>query len=197
MKVLLLCRYPRLGASSRLRSYQYLPALAEHSIQVTVSPLFSESYLALFYDLGRKRPRDLLAAYWSRLTQLFKARQYDLLWIEKELFPWRPATVEIILNKLGIPYRVVYDDAVFHRYDQSSSLWVQKFLGNKIDRVMVSAAMVAVGNGYLGDRAKAAGVRSIIHLPTVVDTQCYKLKAVTETMPFTAGWIGLPTTARY
>ncbi|MCG7947610.1 MAG: glycosyltransferase family 1 protein, partial [Candidatus Thiodiazotropha taylori] len=43
MKVLLLSRYPRLGASSRLRSYQYLPGLAENGIEVTVPPLFSEA----------------------------------------------------------------------------------------------------------------------------------------------------------
>jgi glycosyltransferase involved in cell wall biosynthesis len=197
MKVLLLCRYPRLGASSRLRSYQYLPELAEHGIQVTVSPLFSEAYLELFYRSGSKRPRDLLSAYWSRLVQLFNARHYDLLWIEKELFPWLPATVERLLDGLGIPFIVDYDDAIFHRYDQSSSLWIRKLLGKKIDRVMASAAMVMVGNDYLGDRAKAAGARRILHLPTVVDTKRYKQKVATEANPFTIGWIGSPTTARY
>jgi glycosyltransferase involved in cell wall biosynthesis len=197
MNILLLCRYPRLGASSRLRSFQYLPALAEHGIQVTVSPLFSENYLELFYRSGRKRPRDLISAYGGRLKQLFKARHYDLLWVEKELFPWLPATVEVLLGRFGIPFIVDYDDAIFHRYDHSSSLWIRKLLGKKIDRVMLSAAMVTVGNDYLGDRAKAAGARSVMHLPTVVDTQRYKLKVTTQSQPFTIGWIGSPTTARY
>ncbi|MCZ6596580.1 MAG: glycosyltransferase family 1 protein, partial [Planctomycetota bacterium] len=39
MRVLLLSRYGELGASSRMRSYQYLPALERAGIDVTVAPL--------------------------------------------------------------------------------------------------------------------------------------------------------------
>lgn len=197
MNILLLCRYPRQGASSRLRSYQYLPELEKRGIQVTVSPLFSEDYLEVFYHSGRKRPADLLAAYWQRLKQLFKVKAYDLLWVEKELFPWLPAIAETSLDSLGIPFLVDYDDAIFHRYDQASSAWVRKLLGRKIDRVMASARLVTVGNDYLAERARVAGARRVMQLPTVVDTRRYSLKTVDDSTPFTIGWIGSPTTVGY
>ncbi|MCG7896760.1 MAG: glycosyltransferase family 4 protein [Candidatus Thiodiazotropha taylori] len=197
MKVLLLSRYPRLGASSRLRSYQYLPGLAENGIEVTVSPLFSEAYLEDFYASGSKRPAALLSAYWGRMRQLFKAGEFDLLWLEKELFPWMPAWVEQLLKRLGIRLLVDYDDAIFHRYDQSGSALVRTLLGSKIDRVMASATLVTAGNDYLAKRAEAAGAPRVMQLPTVLDVARYRLKAVSEHSPFTVGWIGSPTTAGY
>lgn len=197
MKVLLLSRYPRLGASSRLRSYQYLPGLAENGIEVTVSPLFSEAYLEDFYVSGSKRPAALLSAYWGRMRQLFKAGDFDLLWLEKELFPWMPAWVEQLLKRLGIRLLVDYDDAIFHRYDQSGSALVRTLLGSKIDRVMASATLVTAGNDYLAKRAEAAGAPRVMQLPTVLDVARYQPKAVSEHSPFTVGWIGSPTTAGY
>ena len=197
MRVLLLCRYPRMGASSRLRSYQYLPSLVEAGIEVTVSPLFSEDYLETFYRSGSKRPGYLAEAYWLRLKQLFKAKKYDLLWLEKELFPWLPAIAERLLDRIGVPYLVDYDDAIFHRYDKSSSRWLRLLLGRKIDRVMAGARVVTAGNDYLANRAKMAGARRVMHLPTVVDTGRYTAKTVSDSEPFTIGWIGSPTTARY
>ena len=197
MKVLLLSRYPRLGASSRLRSYQYLPGLAGNGIEVTVSPLFSEAYLEDFYALGKKRPAALFSAYWARLKQLLKAGDFDLLWVEKELFPWLPAYMEQLLKRLGIPLMVDYDDAIFHRYDQSGSSLVRTLLGKKIDRVMASATLVTAGNDYLAKRAEAAGAPRVMRLPTVLDVSRYQPKTVSEHSPFTVGWIGSPTTAGY
>ncbi|MEW8626798.1 MAG: glycosyltransferase family 4 protein [Candidatus Thiodiazotropha sp.] len=197
MKVLLLSRYPRLGASSRLRSYQYLPGLAGSGIEVTVSPLFSEAYLEDFYASGKKRPGALFSAYWARLKQLLNAGDFDLLWVEKELFPWLPAYVEQLLKRLGIPLMVDYDDAIFHRYDQSGSSLVRTLLGKKIDRVMASATLVTAGNDYLAKRAEAAGAPRVMRLPTVLDVSRYQPKTVSEHSPFAVGWIGSPTTAGY
>ena len=45
MKVLYLARYGRLGASSRVRGYQYLPYLREAGLDITVAPLLPDAYL--------------------------------------------------------------------------------------------------------------------------------------------------------
>ena len=87
MKILLLSRYGPLGASSRVRSYQYLPYLKAHGIDVTVSPLLGDEYLRKFY-FGRVNHLTVrIAPYFRRLIELLKTRKFDLLWIEKELFP--------------------------------------------------------------------------------------------------------------
>ncbi|MCU7850083.1 MAG: glycosyltransferase family 4 protein [Candidatus Thiodiazotropha sp. (ex Lucinoma kastoroae)] len=197
MKILLLTRYTRMGASSRLRSYQYLPFLKNSGIDVTVSPLFSDAYLKAFYGAGSKSPSLVLKAYWKRLKQLIQIQKFDLLWIEYEIFPWLPATFEQMIKRRGIPYTVDYDDAIFHRYDHASSTLIRYILGKKIDHVMRHSALVTAGNSYLVARAKVAGANHVMQLPTVVDTSRYRCKNATDNAYFTVGWIGSPTTAPY
>lgn len=45
MKMLMLPRYGVLGASSRLRTLQYVPALRAAGIDVEVSPLLNDAYV--------------------------------------------------------------------------------------------------------------------------------------------------------
>src|SRR5690554_2952057 len=157
MKVLLLSKYPRMGASSRLRSLQYLPALAEDGIEVTVSSLFDEDYLAELYGRGRRAKLRSLMSYLKRFFAFLTVFRYDVLWIEYEVFPYLPAFAERLLRLLNKPYVVDYDDAVFHNYDRSGSRLIRAFLGNKIDAVMRNAACVVAGNDYLALRARQAG----------------------------------------
>ena len=117
MKILLLSRYGRMGASSRLRSYQYLPVLKKHGFEIDVAPLLDNSYLTNLYGGGKKKKIYIIQKYLDRFLKLLNCHKYDLLWIEKELFPWLPSWVEEFLARLGVKYIVDYDDAVFHRYD--------------------------------------------------------------------------------
>ena len=111
MKCLLLSRYSRLGASSRVRSYQYLPYLEAHGINVSVAPLLGDTYIRNLYA---GRPADwatVVASYYRRIRHLFESWRFDLVWIEYELLPWLPAWGEFLLAFLRIPYVVDYDDA--------------------------------------------------------------------------------------
>lgn len=197
MNVLLLSRYGRLGASSRIRSYQYLPHLESQGIHVTVAPFFEDKYIENLYA-GRGRGLDLvLEAYLRRLRAVFQSAKFDLVWVEYETFPWMPACFELLLSILHTPYVVDFDDAVFHRYDLHPNYFVRMFLGRKIDHVMRRAAAVIVGNDYLLARARRAGAKSVVYLPSVVDLKRYaEVKEVNNDV-FTIGWIGSPATVRY
>ena len=197
MKVLLLSRYGPLGASSRVRSYQYLPYLKAHGIDITVSALLGGDYLRKFYSGRVNHLTARIGPYFRRLIELLKARKFDLLWIEKELFPWFPSWGEMLIARLGIPYVVDYDDAIFHNYDTHSNILIRKLLGNKIDAVMRNAALVSAGNEYLMARAKKAGARRVEYLPTVVDLERYSVRDNAENSVFTIGWIGTPHTVKY
>jgi len=122
MRILLLTRYDRLGASSRVRMLQYTPYLDSSGWLVDRAAFFSNAYLEQLYA-GKPWWKESLLAYWRRIRVVFRAGRYDLLWIEKELFPFLPAGVERLLRLLGIPYMVDYDDALFHRYDRHSSIF--------------------------------------------------------------------------
>ena len=45
----MLSRYDRQGASSRLRTMQYVPLLAEAGIEVDIAPFFGNDYLERLY----------------------------------------------------------------------------------------------------------------------------------------------------
>ena len=196
MKILLCSRYGGQGASSRIRYLQYLPYFRSQGAEVTVVPLFSDDYVRALYEGGARR-QEVLVGYWRRLRALIGARRFDVVIVEKELFPFLPAVAERLLRVMGVPYVVDYDDALFHRYDRHPSALVRALLGRKIDAVMRHAAVVVAGNDYLADRARQAGAPRIEVIPTVVDTERYQLRPDVEAATPVVGWIGTPMTSRY
>lgn len=195
MKLTILPRYDRLGASSRLRILQYLPDLAAAGLEPDLAPFFSDDYLLRLYA-GQSPRAAALKAYLRRLGPLRRARSADLIWIEKEALPWLPWGVERALLPKHVPLVTDYDDAVFHRYDLHRSAMVRRVLGQKLDRLMAASALVTAGNGYLADRARAAGAPRVEIVPTVVDIDAYGLRPATGAadMAPVIGWIGTPST---
>jgi glycosyltransferase involved in cell wall biosynthesis len=195
MRLLMLPRYAPLGASSRLRMYQYLPALREAGFEVAMSPLFGDAYVRALY--ARQRAwSEVLRGYAGRIVAQLSSASFDAVWIEKELLPWLPASAERLRGRPAVV--VDYDDAVFHRYDQHRSALVRRLLGRRIDTVMRNADLVTAGNGYLADRATAAGCTWVERLPTVVDRERYSPGPPSdEGSPVVIGWIGSPATAQY
>jgi len=196
-RVLVLSKYPRMGASSRLRTLQYLPLLEQQGFEFTVRSLFDEKYLEKLYADG-SRSRLAVSKYYSkRLLTLFSLWRYDLVWIEKEIFPYLPAFSEQFLALIGKKYIVDYDDAIFHNYDLSRNKPIQILLANKIDKVMKHSSHVIAGNHYLAARAKSAGAKNIQLIPTVVDHLRYEQCKVRTDGVLTVGWIGSPSTQKY
>ena len=173
MNCLLLSRYGRLGASSRMRFYQYLPFLESQRIHVETAALLDDSYIRNINSGNSTDWPSILGSYMQRVRSLARSRQFDLVWVEAEIFPWLPHWAELWLSWKRLPYVVDYDDAAFHRYDLHSVKAVRWLLGRKIDQVMKRAALVVAGNSYLANRARQAGSGRIVILPTVVDLRRY------------------------
>lgn len=193
----MLPRYGPLGASSRLRMFQYVPALESAGIQVRVAPLLDDAYVRGLHG-GSVPVSSILRGYAERLSALVSLQDCDAVWLEKEALPWMPSWLELALLGTRLPLIVDYDDAVFHRYDQHGNPLVRRLLGRKIDAVMRRADLVTAGNGYLAERAASAGCRRVERLPTVVDLDRYRVAG--ERMrdgPVVIGWIGSPSTAGY
>jgi glycosyltransferase involved in cell wall biosynthesis len=197
VKVLLFSRYGTLGASSRLRSYQYLPTLKRSGIEITPLPLLDNSYLTGLYAGKRKNIVKIISAYFRRVWGIIQTNRFDLIWVEKELLPWIPSWFEFHLTRQVIPFIVDYDDATFHLYDLNSHYLLRRFLGRKIDQIMRKARLVMAGNRYLAQRAARAGAGWIEIIPTVIDLKRYRVTPVRQRTTFTIGWVGSPTTAGY
>lgn len=198
MKVLALTRYGRLGASSRLRTLQFLPELARFDLDITVSCLFDDELLRKKNFSGKYGAIGIMRAYGNRLRWLLRRKQFDLLWIEKEALPWVPPLFEEVLLA-GTPYLLDYDDAVFHNYDLHRLFFVRWLLGRRIDRLMKRASLVIGGNDYLVQRARNSGAARVEYVPTVIDWSRYEAatsERVSTESPCIV-WIGSPSTLKY
>jgi len=197
LRVLALTRYSRRGASSRLRFEQFVPGLAALGIDVTLAPLLDDRFLERRYAGSGLDIVALAGAYASRARRRFRREPWDVVWLEKEAFPWLPDVVERALTRPDVPVVVDFDDAWFHRYDLNARWAVRAALGRKLDAVMRRATVVCAGNEYIADRARRAGASRVVIVPTVVDLSRYGPAPPTSKGPFTVGWIGTPLTATY
>lgn len=202
LKLLVLTRYSDLGASSRLRFFQYYPHLRNLGIKVEHDCLISNSLLKRKYRVGSYGFFPLLRAYIGHIKIILKCRSFDVVWVEKELLPWFPYWIEKLLLSNTV-YILDYDDAVFHNYDKHSSKLVRFIYGKKIDRLMAGASLVVCGNEYLASRARTAGSASVQIIPTVINLNRYsidraKIDALSSEI-FSARivWVGTPSTEKY
>ncbi len=197
MKVLYLTKYPRRGASSRMRSYQYFPLLEKDGFEVTVSPFFDDEYLELLYAKKNISKVKIASFYLNRFKKLFSIYKFDRIIIEKELFPYFFSWFEKIFFVLNIKYIVDYDDAIFHNYDLHPNKIIRFLLKNKIGNVMKYSNHVLAGNDYLANKAKKSGAKKISIHPTVIDTDLYNCAIKIKIEKLIIGWIGSPTTYKY
>ena len=201
MNICCLTRYDDLGASSRLRFGQYIRPLAAliPGLQVNRQSLLDAGYLRRKYA-QLSTAGSAAAGYLRRLGHLLRGPRPDLWWVEKELAPWLPASVERALLA-GAPYVLDLDDAIFHNYDRHRLAVVRRLWGRKIDRLMAGAALVVAGNRYLAARAEAAGAKWVEILPTVIDLARYPVPApraaAAPGAPITLVWIGSPASVHY
>jgi len=197
LNILLLSRYGPRGASSRVRFYQYVPALEAAGHSVTVAPFFDDDYLDRLYAARPRAWGNIVNSYVRRMASARRGADADLVWLEGEAFPWWPAALERVFGPRR-PFVVDYDDAAFHRYDRHRFFMVRAALSRKIDAVMRRAALVVAGNDYIADRARRAGARRVERLPSVVDTDRFApAPGPRPSRPFTVGWVGTPSTQKY
>tara|TARA_R110002049_G_scaffold309261_1_gene519370 strand:- start:163 stop:1176 length:1014 start_codon:yes stop_codon:yes gene_type:complete len=171
---------------------QYLPHLAAAGLEVRVESLFDANYLEQMYA-GRRSFGTLSKSLLRRMRQV--REQADVVWLEKEALPWFPWIVEHLFWPRNIPVVTDYDDAIFHRYDQSRYRVIRSLLGQKIDNVMRASTVVVAGNRYLAHRAANAGANRVEIVPTVVDMEQYHRGfAQRKDERVRVGWIGTPET---
>ena len=118
MKILMLPRYGREGASSRYRMYNYVPHLESEGFTCESYEMLGNDYLRRRYAGRRRFVWYIASAYARRLAKVIRAESHDLIWLEKEAFPYLPSWFESRHLRSSTPYVVDYDDADFHNYDQ-------------------------------------------------------------------------------
>ena len=182
-------KYDSLGASSRVRTLQYLENLSSE-FSVSISPLISNKALKLkyqnskiyqlYYILGMIK-RSFITLVRSRL------RLDNLTIVEKELFPWIPFFIE----RLFLPKNFIIDadDAIFHNYDDVP------WLRDKHPKLAARASKIHVGNNYLAAFYEQYN-QNIEIIRTSINVKNYKRRVALKALPVIV-WIGSPSTSKY
>ncbi len=191
MRILMLPRYTTRGASSRYRFWQYVPGLRRAGHEVDIKPLMSDGYLTELYGTGRRGWRWLAAGYAARFLDVLRAKQYDAVLCEHEVFPFLPAAAEMIFSKRNARFILDYDDAPHCKYER----W--PLLRRKIGRLMAAAETVVVGNSELEGYAREFTAHVTV-IPTVVNLSNYpNHQEAALSSRIRIAWIGTPMTANY
>ena len=201
LSVLFLTRYPVEGASSRYRVYQYLPYLEDEGIACTVQSFMDARMYRLSLSAGHTGMKVWLTlqAVLRRLRVLTRHRQFDVIYMQRELFPLGPALVERILKRRGAVLVYDYDDALFIK-KASHFNPVATFLRSpgKVRQLFRLVDCTVAGNDWLRDAAREEG-GSAITLEVAEDTSRYigPQEKFGQDRPLTIGWLGSPSTAYY
>jgi glycosyltransferase involved in cell wall biosynthesis len=191
----MLSRYGRLGASSRQRCLLFAEPLQRRGLTVAENHLLSDAYLLRLYANRPRRRIEIVGRYASRVLALLGSAQSDIVWLEKEALPWMPAWIERLL--IGRRTLIVdFDDGWHLKYSGCDARWHARLVARKLEELARRADVVLVANSELLRWAYEAGARNVLHMPTVVDVDRYRVAAEPDG-PFTIGWIGTPANLRY
>lgn len=199
MKVLFLTRYPVDGASSRYRVFQYLPHWRAQGHEVEVQSFMDSDMYALSLKPGRTGAKIVatLRAVMRRLWALRRWRDYDALYLQRELLPFGPPLIERWLKRRGAVLFFDYDDALFikkaSRYNPLATFLRSPEKTREMFRLV---DCTVAGNNWLRDAARAeGGVAETVEVAE--DTARIPMRHADPDTPLTIGWLGSPSTVKY
>ncbi len=200
MKVLFLVQTSEIGPASRYRVYQYLDYLKTKDIKATVSPAISAKHFFRIY--GATNPwRKILYFIFViivRLKDIFRVKQYDVVFIQREILPQLFPVFEKIISILNKNIIFDFDDAIFLVPPQRHNFIYKFRCTNNIKEIIKMSKYVIAGNEYLKSYALEFN-RQVSVIPTAIDTNkfCLKSKRFHRPDKITIGWIGTMHTLFY
>jgi glycosyltransferase involved in cell wall biosynthesis len=202
LKVLALAPYPEQAASTRFRIAQFIPLLRQHGIVCELKPFISNEQFARLYHkdrLGRNALGLVLAAA-ARTVELLSARQWDVVFIQREAALVGPPWFErMIANVFRKPIVLDLDDPLWIHYTSPvyGRLGSRLRCLNKTGELIRRAAHVVCGNDLIAAHVSRMGMPASV-LPTIVDTRKFAPQASRQPVrPPVIGWIGTHTTLPY
>lgn len=194
MKITFFPKYDISGASSRYRTFQYLPYFEKYNLKYEVFPFFDYKHIEAINRGKRLSVLRISIYFFKRIFHILSVKKNNLLFIEKELIPYFPPVLEWYLSIRKIKFILDYDDAVIHNYDESPNFIIRSFLSKKIPYIQKKASAVVNGSYYLQNLSLKNNKNSF-YIPTSLDINKYKLekKNINE---FIIGWIGSNSTSK-
>ncbi len=200
-KILVLCPHP-IGyvPGQRLKYEQYFDIFRENGYDITVSPFMSESFQKIVYEKGKLIQKIFwtIIGYAKRIFDLFRIRNYNLVYVFLWVAPFAPPIFEKLTRKLA--KRLIYDidDLVFLNPPSSTNPLIHYLRSPKNHiSLMKSADHVITCTPYLDNFVRQYN-RSTTDISSTVNTEVYKPKNNYGIKnKFVIGWSGSHSTSKY
>lgn len=200
-KILLLCPHP-VGyvPGQRLKYEQYFDAFKEGGYEVTVSPFMSEAFQKIVYKKGNfvKKIGWTIRGYLRRIRDLFRIRQYDVVYVFLWVVPFAPPLFEKLTRRLAKKMIYDIDDLVFLNPPSSSNPFVHYLRSSRNHiSLMKSADHVITCTPYLDQFVRKYNPCTT-DISSTINTKLYKPKKDYSIKgKFTIGWSGSHSTSKY
>jgi glycosyltransferase involved in cell wall biosynthesis len=139
----------------------------------------------------------MLRAVFRRINAVRRWREYDVLYLQRELLPVGPPMIERWLRRKGASMLFDYDDALFIKKASVFNPLATMFRSpNKTREMFRIVDCTIAGNDWLRDAAIAEGGRAET-LEVAEDASRFTTLPRSITDFVTIGWLGSPSTIKY
>jgi glycosyltransferase involved in cell wall biosynthesis len=202
VKVLFFLLDGETNASSRQRALQYFPLLREHGIQGYASRPTPETVYQRLIETGG-RPAQKLAFYSlfaaCRLADVLRADRFDVVVIQRDLFPFGPPLLERLLARRAPKLVYDTDDATYLRpafTPQTPYQRLRRF--DKVAEVVSRARWVSAATEPIAAWARRHNPNVSV-VPMAIDLAEYGRvrRSLAPREPLVLGWAGTAGGLRY
>ena len=190
---------PDRSPSQRYRFEQYFDFLKSNGFECRLSYLLSSSDDKYFYRSGHLLSKMiiLVKSFFKRLKDIFKAKEYDIIFVQREAFMIGSTFFEKLFKITKAKLVFDFDDAIW-LLDVSAGNKMLRWLKNpkKTSRLIKLSDFVIAGNSYLADYAKRFN-NNVKIIPTTVDTEKYIRVGTAIPDKICIGWSGSITTIKH
>lgn len=202
-KILILCPYPEdMAPSQRLKFEQYYKYFREAGYDLKISPFISQSFWKIIYKRGYffQKVFYTIVGYFRRISDLFRVRKYDLVYIHLWVTPFGLPFFERLFAGLSRKMIFDIDDLVYLKDLKSRATpFISKFKGaQKPLYLMREADHVITCTPYLDNFVRQYNLNTT-DISSTVDTNAYKEKEdySLKEEKLIIGWSGSLSTAKY
>ena len=190
---------PDRSPSQRFRFEQYLCFLKEQGFEYEFSYLISPEDDKIFYSPGNilRKLNILLKSFRKRMRDARAARNFDIVFVQREAFMTGSTFFEKKLKSSGAKLVFDFDDAIWMLDTSNANKrfeWMKD--PEKTSRIIAMADMVFAGNAYLAGYAQRFN-KNVKIVPTTIDTDEYVRMQVPKDDAVCIGWSGSITTIKH
>jgi len=199
-KILFLSPYPVDKApSQRLKYEQYFDVIEKDGFEIKTSSFVSLKFWEIIYKKGFfiQKIWFTILGYLRRTLDLFRIRQYDIVYIHLWVTPFGFPIYENLVRLLA--KKIIYDidDMVFLGHSSEANKFLENLKGkNKMITLMKKSNHVITCTPTLDNFVRKYNPNTT-DISSTIDTQKYIPKTHTEKKRITLGWSGSHSTSKY